>query len=61
MDLRATHRFENGASRWVTPVVVLWADSPGRHTKHDGITYIHGDELVGWLRSLPSANLARPN
>jgi hypothetical protein len=26
----------------------------------DGITYIHGDELVGWLRSVPTANASRP-
>jgi hypothetical protein len=58
-DLRVTHRFEDGVRRWVTPVVVLWADFPDRCVEHDGITYIHGDELVGWLRSLPSANVAR--
>jgi hypothetical protein len=40
--------------------VVLWADFPERRVEHDGITYTHGDELVGWLRSLPSANAARP-
>jgi hypothetical protein len=59
-DLRATHRFENGVRRWVTPVVVLWANFPDRRVEHDGITYIHGDELVGWLRSLPSVNAAQP-
>jgi hypothetical protein len=59
-DLRATHRFEDGVRRWVTPVVVLWANFPDRRVEHDGITYIHGDELVSWLRSLPSVNAARP-
>jgi hypothetical protein len=59
-DLRATHRFEDGVRRWVTPVVVLWADFPDRLVELDGIAYIHGDELVGWLRSLPSANVAPP-
>jgi hypothetical protein len=54
-DLRTTHGFEDGARRWVTPVVVLWADFPERCSEHDGVTYVHGDELVGWLRSLPSA------
>jgi Nuclease-related domain len=52
--LRATHRFESGMHRWVTPVVVLWAHFPDRHVEHDGVTYIDGRELVGWLRSLPS-------
>lgn len=59
-DLRATHRFEDGVRQWVTPVVVLWAEFPERCVELDGITYIRGDELVGWLRSLPSANVARP-
>jgi hypothetical protein len=59
-DLRAALRFENGAPRWVTPVVVLWADFPERCVEHDGVTYVHGDELVGWLRSLPSPNVAQP-
>jgi hypothetical protein len=43
----------------VTPVVVLWANFPERLVEHDGITYMQGDELVGWLRSLPSSNAAR--
>jgi hypothetical protein len=59
-DLRRTHPFEDGACRWVTPVVVLWADFPQRRVEHDGVTYLHGDELVGWLRSLPSANVLGP-
>jgi hypothetical protein len=59
-DLRATQRFKSGARRWVTPVVVLWADFPERRAEHDGVTYIHGDELEGWYRSLTSANAARP-
>jgi hypothetical protein len=59
-DLRVTHRFENGARRWVIPVVVFWADFPEWRAEHDGVTYIHGDELAGWLRSLASANGARP-
>src|SRR5262249_51895763 len=59
-DLRATHRFEEGTRRWVTPVVVLWGHFPERHSEDDGVTYIHGDELVGWLRSLPIAKVAEP-
>jgi Nuclease-related domain len=59
-ELRATHRFEDSARHWVTPVVVLWADFPQRCLEHDGITYLHGDELVGWLRSRPGVNAVRP-
>jgi hypothetical protein len=58
-ELRATHRFEDGARCWVTPVVVLWADFPQRRVAHGGITYLHGDELVSWLRSRPSVNFAQ--
>jgi Nuclease-related domain len=59
-QLKATHRFEDGARRWVTPVVVLWADFSQRCVECDGITYLHGSELVRWLRSLPSANVVMP-
>jgi hypothetical protein len=59
-DLRATHRFEEGVRRWVTPVVVLWADFPERYAEDDGVTYIHGDDLVDWLRSLSSAKVDAP-
>jgi hypothetical protein len=51
---------EEGAPGWVNPVAVLWADFPERYAEHDGVTYVHGDELIGSLRSLPSANGARP-
>jgi hypothetical protein len=52
--------FEDGMRRWVTPVVVLWADFPQRRIEHDGVTYVQGDQLVAWLGSLRSANVARP-
>lgn len=45
-DLRAAHPFENDVRRWVTPVVMLWADFPERRVEHDGVTYVHGEELV---------------
>jgi hypothetical protein len=59
-DLCATLRSENGMPDWVTPVVVLWADFPARCVERDGVVYVHGDELVGWLRSLMRPGLARP-
>lgn len=59
-DLCATLRVENGVPGWVTPVVVLWADFPARRVEHDGVVYVHGDELVGWLRSLLSPGVVRP-
>jgi hypothetical protein len=54
-ELRANYRLANGTLPWVTPVVVLWADFPDRRIEYDGVTYVHGDELVRWLRSLPPA------
>jgi hypothetical protein len=58
-DLRAMHRFEDGALHRVTPVVVLWANFPDRRVEADGVTYVHGDELVTWLRSLPRLTISR--
>jgi hypothetical protein len=59
-DLRTEYQFQNGAHRWVRAVVVLWADFPQLCIEHGGITYLHGDELVDWLQSLPGAGVVRP-
>lgn len=37
---------------WVTPVMVLWAEFPQR-VAEDRCCYVHGEELVRWLRSRP--------
>lgn len=37
---------------WVTPVMVLWAEFPQRVVE-DRCAYVHGDELVAWLRTQP--------
>jgi hypothetical protein len=37
---------------WVTPVMVLWAEFPQRIAE-DHCVYVHGEHLVGWLRSRP--------
>jgi hypothetical protein len=58
--LCATLCSDNGVPDWVTPVVVLWAEFPARRVEHDGVVYVHGHELVGWLRSLMRPGLARP-
>jgi hypothetical protein len=60
-DLCATLRSGNGVRNWVTPVVVLWADFPARRIEHDGVVYVHGDELVGWLRSRMRPALRGPS
>ena len=52
---RQTHDRVLARSRiktWVTPVMVLWAEFPQR-VAEDRCVYVHGDELVVWLRSRP--------
>ncbi|MFC5175631.1 nuclease-related domain-containing protein [Nocardioides taihuensis] len=54
---RQTHQQILSASRirtWVTPVMVIWADFP-QDVAEGRCTYVHGDQLVSWLRSRPAA------
>jgi hypothetical protein len=37
--------------RGVRPVVVVWGEFPRRVVEDDGVAYVHGDALSGWLRS----------
>lgn len=36
---------------WVHPVAVIWAAFPARVVEAGGVAYVHGDELVEWLRN----------
>lgn len=50
---RETHSRIRASSRirlWVTPVMVVWADFPQRVVDENRCVYVHGDELVAWLR-----------
>jgi len=38
---------------WVAAVVVVWGEFPQREAAGDGFTYLHGDELLRWLRAQP--------
>ena len=52
---RQTHQRVLASTRiktWVTPVMVLWAEFPQR-VAQDRCVYVHGDELVAWLRARP--------
>lgn len=52
---RQSHQRVAATSRiktWVTPVMVIWADFPQRIAEARCV-YVHGEELVGWLRSRP--------
>jgi Nuclease-related domain len=44
-----------GKAPWVQAVVVLWGDFPQRLVADDRLVYVHGTELVRWLRSLSEA------
>jgi hypothetical protein len=36
---------------WVQPVVVIWGEFPQRRVERNGVVYLHGSELLAWLRS----------
>lgn len=40
-------------NQWVTPVMVWWADFPQRVVEQRCV-YVHGEELVAWLRARPT-------
>jgi hypothetical protein len=43
-----------GSRPWVHAVVVIWAPFPQRVVERDRVTYVHGDELKGWLEARPA-------
>lgn len=45
-------RADTRINLWVTPVMVLWSEFPDCIVESD-CTYVHGDELAGWLQSRP--------
>jgi nuclease-like protein len=44
---------KTGARPWVQAVVVLWGEFPERVCEDDKLVYLHGSQLLGWLRSRP--------
>lgn len=38
---------------WVQPVLVFWGDFPDRLVETSRLTFVHGDDLVSWLRGRP--------
>lgn len=54
---RQTHDRVKAATRinlWVVPVLVIWSDFPQREFQ-GRCAYVHGEELVNWLRRRPQA------
>ena len=45
-----------GIRSWVHAIVVIWGDFPQRVVEVDRVVYVHGSELLGWLRSRPAGN-----
>jgi hypothetical protein len=43
-----------GTKPWVQAVVVIWGEFPQRRHTENRVTYLHADELLGWLRAQPS-------
>lgn len=43
--------------QWVQAVVVVWGDFVQGVVESDRVFYVHGDQLVAWLRSRPPAAL----
>jgi hypothetical protein len=52
--LNARLRGRSGLSPWVEPVVVIWGTFPARVHKGNGVTVVHGRELVAWLKLRPA-------
>ena len=48
-------RTDAGVRAWVQVIVVVWGDFPQRTVEEDRVRYLHGSELVSWLRSRPDA------
>jgi Nuclease-related domain len=42
-----------GRRQWIQPIVVVWGEFPQRRLEHDGVVYVHGSELLAWLRGQP--------
>ena len=44
-----------GETGWVRAVVVIWGNFPDRLIEGNNVTFIHGDDLIGWLREHPQS------
>jgi hypothetical protein len=54
-EISSWARADAAVRRWVQPVVVVWGDFPERlvEDERSGIVYVHGRELLPWLRTRP--------
>jgi hypothetical protein len=54
VELNGILRKRHGRRVWVTAVVVIWGEFPQREAAGRHVHYVHGDELVNWLRHRPA-------
>jgi Nuclease-related domain len=52
-DLHDSLEARVGRRTWVQAVVVVWGEFPQRRVERDKVMYVHGSELLPWLRSRP--------
>jgi hypothetical protein len=43
---------------WVKAVVVIWGDFPQKRYEENRVSYVRGDELIGWLREQRGTDLS---
>ena len=51
---RHVYRERHGRGGWVQAAVVIWGDFPQHRVEDGKLVFLHGDELVGWLREQAS-------
>jgi hypothetical protein len=54
--LKAELQESGGWGVWVQVVVVVWSSFPQRVVAGDRVVFVHGNELVQWLRSRPAVH-----
>jgi hypothetical protein len=58
-ELNQILRLRGQARVWVSAAAVLWTDFPQQRAEGDRMTYLHGDQLIAWLREQPARLNAR--
>jgi hypothetical protein len=53
VSLKKEIEVAEGERPWVHPVLVFWGDFPARIVDGPRVTFVHGDELVEWLKARP--------
>jgi hypothetical protein len=54
---KAKERLAPSGVRWVRPVVVLWCDFDEGTLEREGVAFVHGKQLMSWLREQDDRHL----